>query len=247
MKNFFGMVLMTIGVLVLTGCLYPSEQRVENQVPYPDQLLSVQQAVNQFKEDTGVLPIKNRDMDTPLYQKYPVDFRQLVPRYLQNPPGNSFESGGLYQYVLVNVEEEEVGVKLLDLSVMREIQKLQGQLNQYMRKNDLAPIDEMLDTGLFSLQFEKLNYKEPPTVRTPYFGNYLPLLIDNSGQILIDYRMDINMALQEFEHSYTHGDDVREILVENSPFVPAFSIPYTIDEQGDPVYFMDLVYGRVSN
>ncbi|MDE5411936.1 hypothetical protein [Alkalihalobacterium chitinilyticum] len=246
MKNFVGMILMTIGVLLLTGCLYPSEQRVENQVPYPDQLLSVQQAVTQFKEDTGVLPIKNRDIDTPIYQKYPVDFRQLVPRYLQNPPGNSFESGGLYQYVLVNVEDE-VEVKLLDLSVMREIQRLQGQLNQYMRKNDLAPIDEMLDTGLFSLQFEKLNYKEPPTVRTPYFGNYLPLLIDNSGQILIDYRMDINMALQEFEHSYTYGDDVRDILVENSPFVPAFSIPYTIDEQGDPVYFMDLVYGRVSN
>ncbi|WP_216829260.1 hypothetical protein [Alkalihalobacterium elongatum] len=247
MKNIFRFLILTVGLLLLTGCLYPSEQRVENQVPYPDQLLSVQQAVNQFKEDTGVLPIKNRDADTPIYQKYPVDFRQLVPRYLQNPPGNSFESGGIYQYVLVNVEQEEVGVKLLDLSVMREIQRLQGQLNQYMRKNDLAPIDEMIDTGLFTLQFEKLNYREAPTVRTPYFGNYLPLLIDNSGQILIDYRMDLNMAMQEFEHSYSYGDDIREILVENSPFVPAFSIPYTINEQGDPDYFMDLVYGRVSN
>ncbi|OLO42893.1 hypothetical protein BTR23_00750 [Alkalihalophilus pseudofirmus] len=247
MKKYIVMLKLTIGILFLTGCLYPSEQRLENQIPYPDQIASVQQAVNQFRADTGVLPIKNRDLETPIYQKYPVDFRQLVPRYLQSPPGNSFESGGLYQYVLVNVEEEVAEVKLLDLSVMRDIQQLQTQLNQYMRKNDLAPIDEMIDTGLFTLQFEKLNYKEAPMVRTPYFGNYLPLLIDNSGQILIDYRMDINMALQQFDHSYEYGDDIREILVENSPFVPAFSIPYTINEQGEPDYFMDLVYGRVSN
>ncbi|WP_209122583.1 hypothetical protein [Alkalihalobacillus sp. BA299] len=245
MKKFDGIIIMILVTFLLTGCLYPSEQRVENQVPYPDQLMSVQQAVNQYKADTGVLPIQNREMDTPVYQKYPVDFRQLVPRYLQNPPGNSFENGGVYQYVLVNVEEDEAEVKLIDLSVMREIQKLQMELNQYMRKNDLAPIDEMIDTGLFTLKFDKLKYKEAPTVRTPYFGNELPLLIDNSGQILIDYRMDINMALQQFDHSYSYGDDIRDVLVKNYPFVPVFSIPYTINEQGEPDYFMDLVYGRV--
>ncbi|WP_078553263.1 hypothetical protein [Bacillus alkalicellulosilyticus] len=244
MSNIVRFTLLGLSVLLLTGCLYPNEQRLENQVPYPDQIQSVQQAVNQFQADTGVLPIKEREMDTPIYQKYPIDFGKLVPRYLQNPPGNSFENGGIFQYVLVDVEEAPT-VKLIDLTVMNQIRDVQSTLNRYMRFNDLAPIDEMVDTGLFILDFTALGYNEPPRVQTPYFGNYLPLLIDNQGQVLIDYSMDLNMALQQFEHNYAYGDDIRTILVENSFFVPVFSIPYTVDDEtGEPAYFMNRVFGR---
>lgn len=243
MKKLILVGLLMLITSVLAGCLFPNEKRVENQIPYPDQIHAVQQAVNQFQQDTGVLPIKTRDMETPIYQKYPIDFAKLVPRYIQQPPGNSFENGGVYQYVLVNVEEAPE-VKLIDLTVMKEIQLLQSNLNQYLRKNDLAPIDEMVDLGLFTLRYEELGYSSPPRVRSPYFGNYLPLLIDNSGQILIDYKMDINMVLQEYELDLEQGEDIRYILVDHFPFVPAFSIPYTLDENNDPTYFMDLVYGR---
>ncbi|WP_026673032.1 hypothetical protein [Alkalihalobacterium bogoriense] len=234
-----------IMLFFLSGCLYPSDQRAENQIPYPDQIQSVQQAVNQYQVDTGVLPIKTRDAETPIYQKYPVDFSLLVPRYIQSPPGNSFENGGVFQYVLVNVDEAPE-VKLIDLTVMNDVRELQTRLNQYMRKNELAPIGEMVDTGLFTLRFDELGYKEPPRVRSPYFNNYLPLLIDNSGQVLLDYSIDLNMALlQDEDHLYEYGDDIRDILVEQSYFVPVFSIPYTIDEEtGEPTYFMDRVYGR---
>ncbi|MBU8907233.1 hypothetical protein [Desertibacillus haloalkaliphilus] len=224
---------LAISIILLTGCLYPDERRVENQVPYEDQLQAVQGAVNQFQSDRGVLPIMTRDMETPIYQKYPIDFNQLVPRYLQDPPGNSFENGGVFQYVLVNPDTDPE-VKLIDLAMMREIQEFQRAVNQYMRNNQYAPVDEVLAVGLFTLDYEELGYKERPRVRTRYFDNLLPLLIDNQGQVVIDYSIDLNMALQTYDHDYEAGDDIRELLVEHSPFVPAFSVPYTVDEAGEP-------------
>lgn len=238
MKRLFLLALFAMLFVVLSGCFYPQERRAENQIPYLDQIQSVQQAVEQFQADTGFLPIHTREMETPIYQKYPVDFKQLIPRYLQQPPGNSFENGGVFQYVLVNVEENPE-VKVLNLTNMSELRELQLRLSQYQKKHQYAPIDEMVDTGLFSLQFDKLGYKQPLKVSSPYYDTTLPVLIDNSGQVYIDYRIDLNIALKEFEHTFQPGDDIREILVQHSPIVPAFSVPYTIDENGEPIYYMD--------
>ena len=64
---------------LLTGCLYPKENMKQNAVPYEDQLQVVQKAVVTFKEQNdGILPIKTRDMSTPIYQKYPIDFQQIA-------------------------------------------------------------------------------------------------------------------------------------------------------------------------
>src|SRR5690625_427780 len=80
--------------LLLTGCFYPDEKRMENRMAYPDQLEAVQRAVDQFQADTDVIPIYDFDATTPLYQRYVVDFNKLIPRYMQDPPGTAFESGG---------------------------------------------------------------------------------------------------------------------------------------------------------
>ncbi|WP_017728042.1 hypothetical protein, partial [Halalkalibacterium ligniniphilum] len=189
--------------------------------------------------DTGVLPIKTRDANTVVYQRYPVDFNQLVPRYIQQPPGNSFENGGVFQYVLVNVDKAPE-IKLIDLRPLEEIQRLQQRLNQYMREHTYAPVDEILDVGLFTLDYEALNYREAPLVPSPYHDTYLPLLLTNGGDIVIDYRTDLNILLQESDVEVEPGEDIRDLLVERSPFVPAFSIPYSINEQGEPVYDMSL-------
>ncbi len=157
--------------MILSGCLLPNEERMENRLAYPDQLQAVQQAVEQFQSDTGVLPIRNFDETTSLYQRYVIDFNQLVPRYMQQPPGTAFENGGVFQYVLVNVEESPE-VKVIDLTTQRDIQQLQQRLNDYMRKHTYAPIKEMLDVGLFKLDHEALNYKEAPHVRSPYHDTY---------------------------------------------------------------------------
>ena len=65
---------------------------------------TVQAAVNQFQKDNdGILPIKNSVETTPIYQKYPIDFKRIVPEYMAEPPRNAFESGGVFQYVIVFV------------------------------------------------------------------------------------------------------------------------------------------------
>ncbi|WP_088102218.1 hypothetical protein [Halalkalibacter urbisdiaboli] len=225
--------------ILLSGCFYPNDRKAENQLSYPDQLQAVQTAVNQFQADTGVLPIRTFDASTPLYQRYVIDFNQLVPRYLQQPPATAFENSGVYQYVLVNVEEEPE-VKVIDLRSMNEIRELQKRLNQYMNKHTYAPIKEMLDVGLFKLDHEALNYKEAPHVRSPYYNTVLPLLLTNDGDIVIDYKIDLNMALQEFEHSFGENEDLRSILVEHFPIVPVRSIPYILDENGEPQYHIRL-------
>lgn len=242
MTNYYKIllhILVILSLFIITGCLYPNERKVENQVPYPDQIQSVQQAVNQYQADTGVLPIKTRDMNTPIYQKYPIDFGKLVPRYMQHPPGNSFENGGVFQYVLINVEDAPE-VKLIHLVISQDVQDLQRKLYSYMSKNDnRAPVKAKVAEGLFKLDYEKLGYKEEPRTQSPYFQNYLPFLIDSQANVIVDYQIDLNMALNEFEHHFTTGDDIRSILTDHFPFVPAFSVPYTIDEDGEPKYMTE--------
>lgn len=210
----------------------------KNQVPYPAQIESVQSAVDQFQKDNnGILPIKTREADTPIYRKYPIDFNRLIPRYLQDAPGTAFESGGVYQYVLVDVENQPK-VKLIDLRVVDVIRELNLRINFYRQENKFPPFKGTLATNRFTIDYDKLGYEEPPYVVSPYSGNNLPLMIDGEGTIFIDYSIDLYKLLQETPHQYKFGDDIRELLVNNSVFVPAYSVPYTV-ENNEPVFLKD--------
>lgn len=217
-------------VIFLSGCMLPDQERAENQVPYADQMASVQTAVQQFQEDTGVLPINTFDEDTNLYQRYVIDFRQLIPAYMQEAPGSSFENGGVYQYVLVNVEEEPE-VKVIDVRVMNEINTLTQRINDYRREHTYAPIKEALDYNLFALDFSALGYDEDPYIDSPYNETRLPLLYTNSGEIIIDYRVDLIERESEMDAPFETDTDLRSYLYEDAPFVPVFSVPYTYDNE----------------
>jgi hypothetical protein len=223
-------------LVLLTGCMYPDEQRRQNQAPYEDQLESAQRAVVQFQENTGVLPIKTRDVDTPIFRKYPINFSQLVPAYLQGPPGNSFESGGSYQYVLVNPEENPE-VKLIDLRSVRVIQDLERKIFQYRSQNEYAPIEEVIGKELLKLDFEALGYEEDPLIESPFHPNHkLPILYKTDGSVIIDYSLDIQHYVEEYGRENEHeNDDLLWLLVENSPFVPVNSHPQTI-EDGEVIF-----------
>lgn len=218
-------------LLLLTGCLYPEEKRTENQVPYENQIITVQQAVVQYRLENQVLPIHHQEKtDQTNFQQNLIDFQKLIPRFLQQAPGNSFESGGLYQYVLVDVEVDPQ-VKLIDLAMTREIQKFQRSINEYRRKNRFAPVQEVVAKGVFLLDHEKLRLKKAPTVSSPFHPDHsLPLLMDGDGKVIVDYTISLNDALNQFEHSLVHGDDIRELLVTHFPFVPAYSVPYTVKD-----------------
>lgn len=234
--NYIKLFFIIIGCFVLTGCLYPEERLAQNSVPYDDQIAAVQNAVDRFKEESGgLLPIKTRDMKTPIYQKYPIDFNKLTPKYMAEPPGTSFENGGIYVYVLVDAETNPT-VKLLDLRMSEKIRELNMRLDVYRQSNGYPPYKEQVTGDVYSLDYKKLGYKQEPLVESPYSGEFLPLVIDTDLNIYVDYRIDLYKKLQEKKHSYKQGEDIRNILVEDSPFVPAYSLPYTIDEKNEPIF-----------
>lgn len=218
-------------LFLLTGCLYPEENRIENQVQYQDQLLVVQQAVVQYRLENQELPIHHQEaIAATYYQQNLIDFQKLIPRYMQQSPGNSFENGGFYQYVLVDVETDPQ-IKLIDLTMTREIQEFQRLINNYRQKNRFAPVQEIVAKGVFLLDHEKLKLKKAPTVHSPFHPDHrLPLLMDGDGEVIVDYTISLNDALNQFEHSLVPGDDIRELLVTHFPFVPAYSVPYTVKD-----------------
>lgn len=233
------LLLAAFSFLMLTGCLYPEEERLENQVTYQNQIIAVQQAVVQYRLENQVLPIHHQeDTDPTNFQQNLIDFQKLIPRYLQQSPGNSFENGGFYQYVLIDVEADPQ-VKLIDLAMTREIQEFQRTINDYRRKNRFAPVQEIVAEGVFLLDHEKLRLKKAPTVNSPFHPDHrLPLLMDGDGIVIVDYTISLDNALNQFEHSLVRGDDIRELLVTHFPFVPAYSVPYTIKD-GKAVFFSE--------
>ncbi|WLR53106.1 hypothetical protein LC040_09535 [Bacillus tianshenii] len=236
MKALIKRFVMLTGMMVLlSGCLYPDEQLSKNQVPYESQLQSVQQAVDAFQKDNnGLLPIKTRENDTPLYRKYPVDFNKLLPRYMQDPPGSAYENGGIYQFVLTDVENDPT-VKVIDLVSIDKIRDLKLRLMVYRDKHGYPPFKEQIGPNVYALDYEQLGYKETPYVESPYSENRLEMIADGQGEIYIDYAPDLYQALKDYEHQLKNGDDIRQLLVENTPIVPAYSVPYTV-EDGEPVF-----------
>ncbi|PLR66997.1 hypothetical protein [Bacillus sp. UMB0893] len=236
MKKFAAIIPVFLLMTLLSGCLYPDQELTKNQVAYEDQIAGVQNTVDRFKEDSGgLLPIKTRDMKTPIYQKYPVDFAQLVPGYMAEPPGTAYENGGIYLYVLIDVEENPT-VKLIDLRISEEIRDLKTRLNVYKASNGYPPYKDIVAENVFTLDYKKLGYKEAPQAISPYSGEMLPFVIDNKGEVYVDYRIDLFKVLNKKKRTIAKGEDIRDLLVEDSPFVPAFSLPYTVNEKNEPVF-----------
>lgn len=224
--------LLAIAVL-LTACGFPQSERAESQVPYEDQLLTVQNAVNQYRDATGgLLPIKTRDMDIDQYIKYPIDFSKIVPQYTAEVPTNAFETGGVFQYVLVDVEENPT-VKLVDLKAAEAIRSVNVRKSA---NGGQAPIAEIVADNVYKFNHKAMGFSEEPTVVSPYSGRNLPMVITGSGDVYIDYSMDLFTALQEYKGKLTPGQDIRFILYEEFPVLPAYSLPYTINEENEPVF-----------
>lgn len=228
--------LSAIFVLVtLTGCMYPEEKLVQNQVPYKDQLDSVQSAVDQYKKaNGGLLPIKTKDAETPIYQKYPIDFKKIVPRFMAEAPGNAYENGGLFQYVLVDAETDPT-VKLLDLRIAETIREIKMRINA----TGYPPFKEKIAENVYTLDFKKIGYKEEPVVVSPFTNQNLHFIISTEGEIYVDYRSDLYQAIKSSKKEIEEGVDIRDILVDNSMFVPAYSLPYAIDQEtNEPVFLV---------
>jgi hypothetical protein len=225
--------------MLLSGCLYPEEELAKNQVPNEDQLEMVQSAVEQYQETSGgLVPIRTKDSDTPIFEKYLVDFSKLKEvSILTEIPGNAFENGGVYQYTIIRPEKKP-RVKLIDLRITEAIRSVNLKLDIYRNEHLYPPFSREVAEGVYMIDYKKLGLDSSPTVVSPYSQEQLPIVMDTDGKLYVDYRIDLAKALQKYKHDYKPGDDIRYILADNTPFVPAYSLPYTI-RNGEPIFLQE--------
>ncbi|WFA03494.1 MULTISPECIES: hypothetical protein [Bacillus] len=236
MKTISVLFTLLLTAILLSGCLYPEQKRAKNNVPYQHQLNEVQAAVDEFRKATGgLLPIKTKDMSIPIYQKYPIDFNRLSPRYLEEPPGTSYENGGEYVYVLVDVEKNPT-VKLIDVKMSEAVKELKLRIEMYKDQHRYPPYEKVVAKNLFTLDYQKLGLKEPPSVTSPVTGDSLPLLVDQKGDIQVDYRMDLAKLLKKSKKALKPGDEIQDVMWKETPFVPAFSVKYSVNDKQEPVF-----------
>ncbi|UTH10565.1 hypothetical protein KFV10_06465 [Macrococcoides canis] len=217
--------------LLLGGCMYPKEELAQNQVAPQDQLNMVQSAVKSYQQDTGgLLPLKDRDQTYEIYLKHPVDFGKLKPKYLSQLPGSSFEMGGYYQYVMMDVDKNPK-VMLVDLRTSDTLKNLRIRLET--KSNELA-LGKKIGPNLYKINYKKYGLKQYPTVKSPYSGEALPIYINGGNEFKIDYSLDLGRALKT--HKVKQGEDIRYILYQDNPILPAYSVPYTVDDKNEPVF-----------
>lgn len=238
-SKWIQLLIFTLIAVFLSGCLYPESEKAKNQIPHEQQLEMVQNAVEQYKEEkNGLVPIKTKPEDTPIFEKYLIDFNLLKEaNVLTETPGNAFENGGFYQYAIL-YPEDDPQVRLIDLRLTETLRMVNVQLDVYRSEHQYPPFGEKIDENIYTIDYEELGLKEAPTVVSPYSQKKLPIIMNENGELFIDYRIDLYEALQEYDHSYENGDDIRFILAENTPFLPAYSLPYTI-EDGEPVFMYE--------
>ena len=219
--------------LLLTGCMYSNDQEESGNVPYDEHIESIQKAVDAYQENSGgLLPIKTREQETDDYIKYPIEFSKIVPAYTEKIPSSAYESGGIFQYVLMDVEENPT-VKLVDLRVAERIREL--NLRKNVNNGYIPHKAEAIGNNIYEIDYEAMGFKKQITVQSPYSETFLPLVVGGDGNFYVDYSIDLQRMLNENKADVKPGDDIRKLLEEISPVLPAYSLPYTVNENNEPV------------
>lgn len=230
-KNTMMMIFFSMTVL-LTGCMYAGEDEAQGRIPYDEHIESMQRAVDAFQTDSGgLLPIKTKEGDTDKYIKYPIEFSKIVPKYTEKIPASAYEKGGLFQYVLIDVEENPT-VKVVDLRAAEMIR----DLNLRKTMNAGTPFKDEIGQGVYEIDFKALGFKSPLTLESPYSDAHLPLVVGGDGNFYVDYSIDLNRILSEGDVTVQQGEDIRYLLDERSSVVPAYSLPYTVNDDNEPIF-----------
>ncbi len=230
-KNIRFVMMLAVLAAMLGGCLYPEERRMENQVPSTFYLEATQKAVEQYQKDTGVLPIVTKSLDTPIFEKYEIDFRLMMPKYMPDAPGNSFEKGGLFKYVLFDVETKP-SVKLIHLGVVSKVADVQQAVDRYAQYYKKLPTLHDIGNGYYTIDFEKIG-KEETQVPSMITNQLLPLVMNDMGEVGVDYAADIATVLRNSKAQVPKDTDPRYVMVRESMFIPAKSFPYEM-VNGEP-------------
>ncbi|MDT3993448.1 hypothetical protein [Mammaliicoccus sp. H-M34] len=219
--------------LFLTACAFPDKEKEENQVPANDQLNMVQTAVDEYqKASNGLLPLKERDDSYSIYLKHPVDFNKLKPKFLSQLPGNSFENGGIYQYVIMDVDKDPK-VHLIDLRTSEVLKDLRIRIDA---SGEPLQLGKKVAPNVYEIDYKKYGFKKAPTVPSPYSNERLPVYMNGGNDFVIDYRLDLAKAIKKEKSLPKPGTDIRYLLYKDTPILPAYSPEFTINNKNEPVF-----------
>lgn len=231
-------------MLSACGALYNNdeEKRVQ-QTPDLDSISAVQRAVDAYQQDTGVLPIKNSEVDTDIFVKYQIDFFKLTNGgYIAKSPDNSFEQGGIFQYVIWNAEEDPT-VKLIDLRMTERLR----EVNLRFMSTEYPQFKERIADYVYTINYDNIGYDTDVAVESPYSSNLLPLVISTEGVVYVDYSIELQQFIKEQGLTPTPGEDIRYLVADESPILPAYSLPYTVDENNDVIFMYNPVNAKEEN
>jgi len=221
-------------MLALTGCLYPEDRTPGADASAREAVMTVQDSVDRYRERTELLPIQNADETVPVYEKYKIDFGKLKRMgYIAEVPKIAFESGGSYQFLIID-EETNPTVKMLDLVVFQAAADVQRKVDEYRRANgNRNPSGDEAYEGFSWIDFGKLGMKAPEA-RSMYSRQPLSWIVDGQGTVYADYAIDVATALEKTGKRPGAGEDLRTALVEASYYVPVRSPAYRLID-GDPL------------
>jgi len=226
--------ILVLAMTALSGCLYPDDATPGHDASDRQAVLAVQDAVDRYKEATGLLPIVSAGESTPVYEKFKIDLGKLKRMdYLGSIPAAAFENGGHNQFLVID-EETKPTVKLLNIPAFQQATTVQGKVDAYMDKHGgKPPLGEERYPGFWSVDFKKLSASEPD-VRSMYSGQSLSFLTDEAGRVYYDYALDIATAVRKSGKTPSADEDLRRVLVDESYYVPVKSPVYAW-ASGEPV------------
>lgn len=238
MKTLQKLIIFCACLFLLTGCMYPKAEKKELETADELNLTIMQKAVDQYRQATGgLLPIKTRDEQTDKYIKYPIDFDLLTQGgYLEKLPTNSFEKGGIFQYVIWKAESKHPEVKVIDLrqaEAVREVSIAKG-INGYVK------LGKNINGNVYKVNYKEMGMAQQPSVPSPYSATILPLVIKGTGEICVDYSIELQKIVDEEQPKVKKGQDIRYLLEEKYSILPAYSLPYVLNEAGDVEFLDDL-------
>ncbi len=229
----FILIVILLAAIALTGC---GGSHLRNIAPPEETVPAVQTAVNAYRHYNHQLPVKQRRDEASGYERYPVDFRELIhARQLVQVPSNAYENGGPFYYVLVPSGEDWL-VRLIEMNLWQEVTDIQAKADAYRKRTGRLPADEPVQEGIYRLDGEALGLKSN---RVPgvYSPQTLPLIITEEGRVYVDYAPEIMVRIQALGDAFEPAPDLREILIQESYVLPVHSLPY-VWQDDQPVIHM---------
>nr|WP_232278839.1 DUF3939 domain-containing protein [Paenibacillus sp. 481] len=208
--------------MILQGCFSPNEVRKENKAAVREGVLLVQSAIDEYYKQKKVLPILTSGMEVPRYEKFRIDLQQLKrQQFISEIPRSAFEEGGTGYYLIIN-EETDPTVRIMDLKVSQRVNDVQMKLSTMKS----LPKGQLLYPGFYTVDEQALDLG-PTHAVNPFSGQPLRLMMDEVGNVYVDYATEIMQLVERTNKKPTGKEtDLRPLLTEESFYVPVKSVPY---------------------